>query len=131
MDAVNFERRDDPWRARIVDQVARLVKLRTSHEALWVNETTFIHSDFSEGKRVMAWVRGNPDSDKMVVIVANFSDYSTPNAHDKSSEYVVSNWPQLPEGMRWHEVTQDRKVPLVWAGREPIFAWEAKVYVAV
>jgi 1,4-alpha-glucan branching enzyme len=131
LDAVNFERRDDPWRARIVDHVARLVKLRTSYEALWFNETMFIHSDFSEGKRVMAWVRGKPESDKMVVIVANFSDYVTPNANDKRSEYVVNNWPQLPEGMRWHEVTQDRKVPRAWAGREPIFPWEAKVYAAL
>lgn len=131
LDAVNFERRDEPWRARIVDHVARLVKLRTSHQALWFNETTFIHSDFSEGKRVMAWVRGNPGSDKMIVIIGNFSDYITPNAHDKRSEYVVNNWPQLPERMHWHEITQDRKVPAAWAGREPIFPWEAKVYAAV
>ncbi|GCE23004.1 hypothetical protein [Dictyobacter kobayashii] len=67
----------------------------------------------------------------MVVIVANFSDYMTPNANDKGSEYVVNNWPQLPEGLRWYEVTQDRIVPKQWAGREPIFPWEAKVYAAV
>jgi pullulanase len=130
-DAVNFERRDDPWRARIVEQVARLVRLRTNYEALWFNETTFIHCDFFEGKRVMAWVRGEPGSDKMVVVVANFSDYLTPNARDKRSEYRVANWPQLPAGKRWHEITQDRKVPQEWAGREPIFPWEAKVYAVV
>jgi pullulanase len=131
LDAVNFERRDDPWRARIVDHVARLIKLRTHYEALWSNETTFIHSDFSEGKRVMAWVRGQPGSRKMVVIVANFSDYVTYNASDRRSEYVISGWPQLPKGMRWYEVTQERYVPLQWAGREPIYPWEAKVYAAV
>ena len=130
LDAVNFERRDDPWRARIVDHVARLIKARTNNEALWANETTFFHSDFNEGKRVMAWVRGKLGSPNMVVIVANFSDYITPNAHEKHSEYIINNWPQLPEGMHWHEVTQERKVPSAWVGREPIFPWEAKVYVA-
>jgi pullulanase len=131
LDAVNFERRDDPWRARIVDQVTRLVKLRTQAEGLWNNDTTFIHSDFNEGKRVMAWVRGTPGSLTMVVIIANFSDYMTPKAHESSAEYVINNWPQLPEGKRWHEVTQNRKVPREWAGREPIFPWEAKVYIPV
>jgi hypothetical protein len=40
----------------------------------------------------------------------------------------VANWPTLPAGRHWREITQDRDVPLVWAGREPIFPWEAKVY---
>jgi hypothetical protein len=31
-------------------------------------------------------------------------------------------------GRRWREITQDRGVPIEWAGREPIFPWEAKVY---
>lgn len=131
LDAVNFERRDDRWRGRIVDHVARLVRLRTNYESLWFNETTFIHSDFSEGKRVMAWVRGEVGSGNMVVVVANFSDYVTPQASDKRSEYVISNWPHLPAGRSWYEVTQDRHVPLKWAGREPIFPWEAKVYAAI
>jgi pullulanase len=67
----------------------------------------------------------------MVVVIANFSDYVTLNARDKRSEYVISSWLQLPDGMRWYEVTQDRNVPLQWAGREPIFEWEAKVYAAI
>ena len=41
----------------------------------------------------------------------------------------MPNWPETPDGMRWHEVTQDRDVPDEWIGREPIFPWEAKVYV--
>lgn len=129
-DAVNFERRYDPWRTRIVDHVARLVRLRTNCESLWVNETEFIHSDFADGKRIMAWVRGEPDSRNKVVIVANFSDYGTPNPKDKRSEYVINNWPQLPRGKRWREVTQDRVVPTKRAGREPILPWESRVYVA-
>jgi hypothetical protein len=40
----------------------------------------------------------------------------------------VLNWPTVPAGRRWREITQDRDVPSEWAGREPIFAWEAKVY---
>jgi 1,4-alpha-glucan branching enzyme len=129
LDAVNFERRDDPWRARIVDHVARLVRLRTNNEALWSNETSFIHSDCNDDKRIMAWVRGEIGSRNMVVIVANFSDYATPN--DPDAEYVISNWPELPEGMRWQEITQERSVPTEKAGREPLAPWEAKVYAAV
>lgn len=78
----------------------------------------------------MAWVRGELGSRHMVVIVASFSDYETPNARAKNAEYIVHNWPQLPKGMRWYEVTQDRRVTLKRAGREPIFPWEAKVYAA-
>lgn len=124
-DPVNFDRLDDSWRRDIFDYVARLVKLRTTHDALAVNEVTFMHADF-DGKRVMAWQRGlgsNP-----VVVVANFSDYDT--TVGGNAEYVVNNWPQLPAGKKWREVTQERDVPTNWVGREPIFAWEVKVYVA-
>jgi hypothetical protein len=34
-------------------------------------------------------------------------------------------------GRRWREVTQERDVPGEWAGREPLFPWEAKVYELV
>ena len=47
------------------------------------------------------------------------------------AEYRVANWPAISLGKRWREVTQDRDVPAAWAGREPIFPWEAKVYAAV
>jgi hypothetical protein len=30
--------------------------------------------------------------------------------------------------MNWHEVTQGYAVGPGWAGREPIYPWEAKVY---
>ena len=56
----------------------RLVHLRTSHPALSVNDIKFIHVDFEAGKRVLVWQRGN-DADP-VVVVANFSDFTTPNA---------------------------------------------------
>lgn len=129
MDAVNFERLAIPWRRRVFDHVSRLVKLRTSHPALGMNDTEFIHADFNDGKRVMAWVRGKRNTADMVVIVANFSGWTSQSMADGRSEYVVHNWPSVPEGMHWKEVTQDRVVPTAWAGKEPIFSWEAKVYV--
>jgi pullulanase len=62
----------------------------------------------------------------VVVVVANFSDFTT--SARPSAEYVVHNWPATPPGGRWREVGQDRDVPPEWVGREPLFAWEAKVY---
>jgi hypothetical protein len=108
-----------------------LVKLRTSSASLSVNDTAFIHADFTEGKRVLAWVRGRPGVDDPVVVVANFSEWGTANPADPAAEYVVANWPALPAGKQWREVSQARPVPAQWAGREPLYPWEAKVYTAV
>jgi 1,4-alpha-glucan branching enzyme len=130
-DAVNFDRLADPFRRRVFDYVSRLVRFRTSYEALTVNETDFIHVDFNDSKRVLVWRRGRPDSDRQVVVLANFSDFVTANATSPSAEYRVPNWPATPAGMRWREITQDRDVPDEWIGREPIFPWEAKVYALV
>jgi len=91
-----------------------------------VNDTAFIHVDFSFGKRVLAWKRGT-DIDP-VVVVANFSDFTTPNALDPGAEYVVPNWPGTPLGRHWFEVTQGRDVKTGRHNRESVFAWEAKVY---
>ncbi len=93
--------------------------------ALAVNDTQFIHVDFDEGKRVVVWQRGY--GEQLVVVVANFSDYSSPDG----AEYVVPNWPNAVPGKQWREVTQNRAVPEGKAGKEPIFPWEAKVYVWV
>ena len=127
-DAVNYERLEEPFRRRVFDYVARLVKFRTSEEALSVNDTDFIHADFAEGKRVVVWRRGRPGSASQVVVVANFSDFQTANADSPSAEYRVPNWPATPAGKKWREITQGRDVPAEWLAREPIFAWEAKVY---
>ena len=67
----------------------------------------------------------------MVIVVANFSDSGTRDPGDPSSEYVIPSWPAAPFGHGWREVTQDRGVPDEWAGREPVFPWEAKVYEVV
>ncbi|MBF0109012.1 MAG: alpha amylase [Magnetococcales bacterium] len=127
VDPVNFSRQGDEWRRRIFAYVSRLIHLRTSSNALAVNDVDFIHVDFNDGKRVMVWQRGMKGSDDIVVVVANFSEFSTDMSHPNAN-YVVPNWPATPFGRSWREVTQDRPVPSEWIGREPIFAWEAKVY---
>jgi 1,4-alpha-glucan branching enzyme len=114
-------------RRRIFNYVSTLIKFRTQQPALAVNDTDFIHVDFNDGKRVVVWKRGSAGQDP-VVVLANFSDFTTPNAGNPSSEYVVPNWPPTPAGRQWREVTQNRPVPANFVGREPIFAWEAKVY---
>jgi 1,4-alpha-glucan branching enzyme len=126
VDPVNFSRFDDPDRRALFDYVSRLVRLRTSHPALSVNDTSFIHVDFTAGKRVLVWQRG-PDTDP-VVVVANFSDFTTANALAPGAEYVVPNWPATPAGRHWFEVTQGRDVKTGRHDREAVFAWEAKVY---
>ncbi len=126
VDPVNYSRASEDWRQRIFRYVARLVRLRTTSDALGMNDTQFIHADFNEGKRVMVWQRGSGSN--LVVVVANFSDYGTPNPTNPSAEYVVPNWPVTPEGHRWQEVTQERWVASDRIGREPIYPWSAQVY---
>lgn len=125
VDPVNYERLKDAWRQEIFDYVARLVRWRKTTKALAVSDTQFIHTDFNEGKRVVVWQRGF--GEQLVVVVANFSDYSSPN----NTEYIVSNWPAISPDKQWWEVTQDRGVLDGKAGKEPIFSWEAKVYAVV
>ena len=107
------------------------MRLRTASGALAVNDTAFLHVDFEDGKRVLVWQRGQPASGELVVVVANFSDWGTANPRDPRAEYVVPSWPATPPGRRWREVTQERDVPAAWVGREPLYPWEAKVYVLV
>ena len=126
VDPVNYRRFEEPDRRAVFDYVARLVKLRTSHPALAVNDTAFLHADFNDGKRVVVWRRG-PAADP-VVVVANFSDYTTPHALTAGAEYFVPHWPATPAGKHWFEVTQGRDVETGRHDREPVFAWEAKVY---
>jgi 1,4-alpha-glucan branching enzyme len=125
-DAVNFGRLEQPFRRRIFDYVSRLIKFRTSYEALSVNDTEFLHVDFNDGKRVLVWRRGLSGSDQQVVVVANFSDFDSGRAG--SNEYRVPNWPATPAGKHWREITQQRDIPADWVAREAIFPWEAKVY---
>jgi len=128
VDPVDFSRLEQPFRQEIFQYVSRLVHLRTSADALSVNDTDFMHVDFNDNKRVLVWKRGSSGQDP-VVVVANFSDFATPNGlTDPSAEYVVPNWPATPPGKHWREVAQQRDVRPDQVGREPIFAWEAKVY---
>jgi pullulanase len=129
IDPVNYDRLQNDWRQRIFTYVSRLVKFRTNSSALAADDTDFIHVDYAEGKKVIVWQRGW--GDEMVIVLANFSDYGTPEPFAKDSEYVVPNWPATPEGKYWQEITRDRMVLPQWVGREPIFPWEAKVYTLV
>lgn len=129
VDPVNYSRINQDWRRRIFEYVARLVKLRKTSEALSVNNTQFIHTDFNDGKRVVVWQRGYGEN--LVVVVANFSDYGTPNPLSSEGEYVVPSFPQTPPGKQWHEVTENRQVLPQWVGKEAIFPWQAKVYALV
>lgn len=131
IDPVNFDRVDEPWRKDVFQYVSRLVRFRTSSDALSVNDTEFLHVDLNDNKRVIAWQRGTPSTGNAVVVLANFSDFETHDPFNPISEYRVNNWPTLPAGRRWREVTQQRDVPAEWAGREPVFPWEAKVYAMV
>src|SRR4029077_7679770 len=90
-------KKGDDWRKRIKEYVSRLIKLRTSYDALSVNDTEFIHVDFNDGNRVLVWRRGLPGSAKQVVVLANFSDFGTPDRFNSTSEYFVPNWPPTPQ----------------------------------
>jgi pullulanase len=131
IDPVNFDRMGDPWRQRIFDRVARLVRLRTGNQALAGDDIEVIHVDFSAGKRVLVWRRGRPDGADAVVVVANFSAWGTPDADDPAARYDIPGWPATPAHRHWREVTADRVVAPGMAGHEPLFPWEAKVYVLV
>jgi pullulanase len=127
VDPVDFSRVQEDWRQRIFAYVARLVQFRTQSPALAVNDTTFLHTDFTEGKRVVVWRRGG-EGQTPVVVAANFSDFVSEQALTPAGEYRVPNWPVTPPEQRWREVTQDRLVAPEFVGREPVFPWEAKVY---
>jgi pullulanase len=122
VDPVNYARLSDDWRSRVFRYVANLIEFRKGCPALGVNDTEFIHVDSSRNARIVAWKRGGNGGISPVVVVANFSDENTPG-----SEYYVQNWPERGKD-GWREVTQARDVPRSWVGREPLMAWEAKVY---
>lgn len=126
VDPVRFDRLGDEWRWRIFTCVCRLVRLRTGSRALDVNDVSFIHEDVAEERRVMAWQRGTDEH--LVVVVANFSDYGTPDSDGSPGEYVIPGWPEPAAGAQWYEVCEDRPVPQERLGREPLQPWTARVY---
>jgi 1,4-alpha-glucan branching enzyme len=125
IDPVNYERMNEPWRRDIFNYVARLIHWRKISRPLLLNDTQFIHVDFNQGKRVVVWQRGS--GDHLIIVVANFSDYGSPNG----GKYIVKNWPASSPDRQWWEITQNRSVPRNQVGREPIFPWEAKVYALI
>jgi glycosidase len=128
IDPVDFGRLEgdeNDWRRDVLGTVKRLIAQRTTHPALGVNDTKWLHMDFTPGRRILVWQRGSDANP--VIVVANFSDFQTDNPFNGVSEYVVPDWPGRAS-FSWREISQGRDVPTGWVGREPVFAWEAKVY---
>jgi glycosidase len=116
-----------PMRRDIFRYAARLVKLRTTAQALAVDDTDFIWTDFN-GKQVVAWRRGGQNAAEPIIVLANFSNF----ASAPGTDYVVPTWPRpVPAGKKWRDVSQERDVDPAWVGRESIYQWEAKVYMLV
>jgi hypothetical protein len=128
IDPVNYDLFGDPWRRDLFAYVARLVKLRTTAAALGRNDCRVVHVDTTSGRRIAVWQRGaGPD---LVVVVANFSDFVSDGG--LAGQYVIPGWPADIGNRAWFEVSQsDVPRPAPNAGREPLFPWEAKVYVAL
>jgi 1,4-alpha-glucan branching enzyme len=126
MDPVDFTRLADAWRQDVLSCVKNLIQMRKTHPALGVNDTKWLHHDPTPGREIYAWQRGSDDNP--VVVVANFSDFGTADPFNPSSEYVVPNWPR-PNDFTWKEVCLNRVIGAGRIGREPLFPWEAKVYV--
>ena len=126
VDPVNYSRASHPWRKDLLDTVSRLAKMRTRNAALWGNNVNFTHWDFQGDRKIMAWIRGGSNN-LPVVIVANFS-----GVKPDGNEYSVNGWPTMKtwkgKEVKWREVTEGRNVPPEWVNREPVYAWEAKVY---
>jgi 1,4-alpha-glucan branching enzyme len=126
IDPVDFTRLEDAWRQDVLNCVKNLIQMRKTHPALGVNDTKWLFHDPTPGRQIYAWQRGGDDNP--VVVVANFSDFGTNDPFNPSSEYVVPNWPR-PNDFSWKEVCLNRPVVAGQIGREPLFPWEAKVYV--
>ena len=126
IDPVEFTRLSDPWRQDVLSCVKNLIQMRKTHPALGVSDTKWLHYDATPGRQIFAWQRGGDDNP--VVVVANFSAFGTPDPSNPSSEYVVPNWPR-PNDFAWKEVCLNRAVGAGWIAREPLFPWEAKLYV--
>lgn len=125
-DPIHFSRFEDIWRKNIHNYVKNLIHFRKNTKALQTDEVEFIHVDCDEDKKIIAWQR-NFEKEK-VVVVANFSDYVTPNALAEESKYIIPNFPTVEIGQYCYEITQNREV-VKKIGKETIFPWEAKVYL--
>ena len=131
VDPVNFTRLSDAWRRRDSGVCCPSDQVQ-DHERRPGGQRHRLHPRRFQRRQAGAGLAPrSADSDTMVVVVANFSDFGTAEPFSPGAEYHVPNWPALPPGKQWREITQERDVPPEWAGREPIFPWEAKVYAVV
>ncbi len=104
LDALNFERLEDEWRHSLFQYVSQLVHLRTTSNALCVNDNYFLYSDFSDDKRVMCWLRGT--SEEQLLIVVNLSDYKGP------WDFPFSLWPES----KWSHISRTIQLE-PWSGQ--------------
>ncbi|MHB2016469.1 MAG: alpha-amylase family glycosyl hydrolase [Candidatus Xenobia bacterium] len=109
IDPVNYHRLQEPWRHEVFHYVRRLIALRTTSDALCVNDTEFFHSDGP----VLAWQRG---TDTRVVVAANFSDTPAPGP--------LPNWP----AGTWRDVMSSRTYTPEEAAAQPLPPWSARIY---
>jgi pullulanase len=128
MDPIDFSRLegvDNAWRRNVLTYVKKLIALRKTHAALGIDDTKWLHCDFTAGRRVMAWQRGHDDNP--VVVVANFSDFQTDDPLNPKAEYVIANWPRH-SCFVWQEISQELEISQAMIGRQPLNPWEAKIY---
>jgi pullulanase len=97
IDPVHFSRlegQENQWRRNVLTYVQRLIELRKTHPVLGVNETRFLHTDFTPGRRILVWQRG--DANDPVIVVANFSDFqSVPS----NCLFATITWRKLQRGV--------------------------------
>lgn len=133
-DATCYSRLGDQWRREVFTKVSRLAKFRQESEALSHENLEFLQMEISEEKKLAVWQRGSGEN--IVITVANFSNYTTPEAGNSEGQEIIENWPKFdgyptPLGKKWVEITSARDVSNDWIGKEPVYPWEAKVYALV
>jgi pullulanase len=99
-DAVNYERVDEPFRRRVF---ARLVKFRTTGDALSVNDMEFMKSTSRPASACSTGGAGGPGDEP--VVVANFSEFATDTSMP-AAEDVVPNWPIRPPAGGGRDISQ-------------------------
>jgi hypothetical protein len=102
-----------------------------------LRQTTYVYVESAGHKDLhtictrssLAWQRGRLGSRQVVVVVANFSDLSTPPG--PSPDYVVHNWPTDPSGPEMAGDQPGARRPTGMDQPTTIFDRETKIYTLV
>ena len=123
---------DEPWRRRIFDYVARLVQLRGQqrrprgqrHRRSCTSTSTTASASWSGGAADAGSERPGRRASP-----------TSPTSAQRRPAAAASTWcrtgPRPPPAGNGGRSPRSATCPTEWAGREPIFAWEAKVYALV